>query len=88
MNWEALLLSFAAFLAFSLFSRFIMNDLFDLKADRAHRKCMRSYASGRIPIEHGIIIIDYSVWYACWQISRVIILIDTSSLFYIEHMYS
>ena len=60
LNWEALLLSFMAFLAFSLIasSVYVMNDLLDLKADRAHpRKCMRSYASGRIPIEHGGIII-------------------------------
>ena len=36
---------------------YILNDLFDLKADRAHRtKCNRPLASGRLPIDHGFIL--------------------------------
>lgn len=45
-----------AFVAFSLVasSAYVMNDLLDLAADRAHpRKCERPFAAGAIPISHG-----------------------------------
>ena len=60
LTWEALSLSFMAFVAFSLVasSVYVLNDLLDLRADRAHpRKSMRAFASGKIPIAHGGIII-------------------------------
>lgn len=46
-----------AFVAFSLIasSVYVVNDLLDLSSDRAHpRKCSRPFASGAIPITHGI----------------------------------
>ena len=46
-----------AFVLFSLMasSVYVLNDLVDLPADRAHpRKCKRPFASGDIPIAHGI----------------------------------
>ncbi|TCM78977.1 UbiA family prenyltransferase [Rhodovulum steppense] len=48
--------SLMAFMAFSLIasSVYVLNDLLDLAADRAHpRKRERPFASGRIPIAHG-----------------------------------
>lgn len=48
--------SFFAFFAFSLIasSVYILNDLLDLNADRAHpRKRLRPFASGTLPIAHG-----------------------------------
>lgn len=48
--------AFMAFVAFSLVasSAYVMNDLLDLAADRAHpRKCKRPFAAGDIPITHG-----------------------------------
>ncbi|WP_116969147.1 UbiA family prenyltransferase [Blastomonas sp. UPD001] len=45
-----------AFVAFSLVASatYILNDLLDLSADRAHpRKCQRPFASGRIRLIHG-----------------------------------
>ena len=50
--WQSLV----AFIAFSLIasSVYLVNDLLDLKADRAHpRKCNRPLAAGAIPIAHG-----------------------------------
>ena len=52
----SLLLSVLAFLAFSLVasSVYVLNDLLDLAADRAHpRKRSRPFAAGQIPIAHG-----------------------------------
>lgn len=49
-----------AFIAYSLLasSVYILNDLVDLGDDRQHpRKCERPFASGRIPILHGVIAI-------------------------------
>lgn len=49
-------LSLLAFVCFSLVasSVYVLNDLLDLAADRAHpRKRMRPFASGSIPIAHG-----------------------------------
>ncbi|MCB4767113.1 UbiA family prenyltransferase [Ancylobacter sp. Lp-2] len=48
-----------AFVSFSLgaSSVYVLNDLLDLKSDRAHsRKKDRAFASGRIPILHGVIL--------------------------------
>lgn len=48
--------SILAFIAFSLIasSVYVLNDLLDLSADRAHpRKRKRPFASGSIPIAHG-----------------------------------
>ncbi len=53
---QTMLLSFAAFVAFSLVasSVYILNDLLDLGSDRAHpHKRLRPLASGSIPIAHG-----------------------------------
>lgn len=51
-----LLQGLAAFVVFSLIasSVYVLNDLLDLKADRAHpRKRLRPFAAGEIPIAHG-----------------------------------
>lgn len=51
--------SLKAFIAFSLISSsvYVINDLLDLGADRSHpRKKSRPFASGSIPISHGIVI--------------------------------
>uniref|UniRef100_UPI003AA8909A UbiA family prenyltransferase n=1 Tax=Terasakiella pusilla TaxID=64973 RepID=UPI003AA8909A len=56
---RTLLLSLLAFVCFSLFasSVYVLNDLLDLGADRAHpRKRLRPLASGDIPIAHGTLI--------------------------------
>lgn len=48
--------SLLAFVAFSLVasSTYILNDLLDLAADRAHpRKCNRPFASGAVNVRHG-----------------------------------
>lgn len=53
---QTFLLSFFAFVCFSLVasSVYVLNDLLDLAADRAHpRKKRRPFASGSIPIAHG-----------------------------------
>lgn len=44
------------FIAFNLIasSVYVINDLLDLDADRAHpRKCKRPFAAGTVPIQHG-----------------------------------
>jgi 4-hydroxybenzoate polyprenyltransferase/phosphoglycolate phosphatase-like HAD superfamily hydrolase len=49
----------AAFIAFSLTasSVYILNDMLDLEADRAHpRKRTRAFASGTIPLSHGFVL--------------------------------
>lgn len=56
LDGETFLLSLMAFVCFSLVasSVYVLNDLLDLAADRAHpRKKMRPFASGSIPIAHG-----------------------------------
>lgn len=48
--------SLLAFVAFSMIASagYVLNDLLDLAADRAHpRKCTRPFASGALPIAHG-----------------------------------
>lgn len=57
---EAALQAVLSFLAFSLCasSIYILNDLVDMKDDRAHRsKCKRPLASGAIPLMHGVVAI-------------------------------
>ena len=49
-----------AFLAFGLCasSVYLLNDLFDLGADRRHpTKKLRPFAAGRLPISHGVILV-------------------------------
>ncbi len=49
-----------AFLAFGCFasSVYVLNDLFDLAADRQHpTKCRRAFAAGIIPVQHGLMLI-------------------------------
>lgn len=56
LDGRTFLNSFAAFVAFNLVasSVYVLNDLVDLGADRAHpRKRLRPFASGSIPIAHG-----------------------------------
>lgn len=56
LDGHTFLLSFLAFVCFSLVasSVYVLNDLLDLAADRAHpRKKNRPFASGSIPIAHG-----------------------------------
>lgn len=59
LDVNSLLTSIQAFIAFCLIasSVYILNDLLDLNADRAHiRKRLRPFASGVIPLFHGNII--------------------------------
>lgn len=56
LDGATLLLSILAFICFGLVasSVYVLNDLLDLAADRAHpRKRLRPFASGSIPIAHG-----------------------------------
>lgn len=56
LDGTTLLLSTLAFIAFSLIasSVYVLNDLLDLTADRAHpRKRLRPFASGSVPVAHG-----------------------------------
>lgn len=57
---SAVMNALLAVIAFSLCasSVYVMNDMLDLAADRAHpRKCKRPFASGDIPLTHGIVLI-------------------------------
>ena len=57
LGGQMVLRSFLAFVGFSLVasSVYVLNDLLDLAADRAHpRKKNRPFAAGSIPIAHGI----------------------------------
>lgn len=56
LDSQTFLVSLLAFVCFSLVasSVYVLNDLLDLAADRAHpRKKLRPFASGSIPIAHG-----------------------------------
>jgi 4-hydroxybenzoate polyprenyltransferase/phosphoserine phosphatase len=56
LDGGTLLASLLVFICFSLVasSVYVLNDLFDLSADRAHpRKRNRPFASGSIPLSHG-----------------------------------
>lgn len=60
LTLSVLLQSMLAFLAFSMVasSTYILNDLLDLKADRAHpRKRNRPFASGAAKISHGTLMV-------------------------------
>lgn len=70
-DFELLARGTIAFLAFSLCasSVYVLNDLLDLPSDRAHpRKRNRPFASGNIPLIHGIflvpILLASSIWLA------------------------
>ena len=57
INLETFFQSTMGFLAFCMIASavYVLNDLLDLKADRAHpRKCRRPFAAGQIPIAHGL----------------------------------
>lgn len=54
--WLALLLAFVAF-SLCASSVYIINDLLDLESDRQHpRKCKRPFASGVVPVWHGVLL--------------------------------
>lgn len=56
LSWDTAWWSLIAFVSFSLIasSVYVVNDLLDLEADRAHpRKRDRPFASGSLPISHG-----------------------------------
>ena len=56
---QSLLMMTIAFMALSLVASatYVVNDLWDLESDRAHpRKRLRPFASGRIPILHGLLV--------------------------------
>ncbi len=56
LDAATVLTAILAFVCFSLVasSVYLLNDLLDLSADRAHpRKCKRPFASGSVPIAHG-----------------------------------
>jgi 4-hydroxybenzoate polyprenyltransferase len=79
-NTATLYASLIAFAAFSLIasSVYVLNDLLDLSADRAHpRKQLRPFASGIIPIQHGLylmlILIGLGALLA-WQLGEVFLL--------------
>jgi 4-hydroxybenzoate polyprenyltransferase len=55
---DAILLSGLAFLAFGLSASgvYVLNDLLDLEADRAHpRKCLRPFAAGTLSLRSGLL---------------------------------
>jgi len=57
---QGFVLAGLAFLAFSFCASavYVLNDLLDLESDRQHiRKCKRPFASGLIPVWHGIIMV-------------------------------
>lgn len=58
-DWAALGRAAAAFMIFGLCasSVYVLNDLLDLEADRRHpRKRSRPFASGQLPLAHGLIV--------------------------------
>lgn len=63
-----------AFFAFSLCASavYVLNDLLDLESDRQHvRKRRRPFASGRIPIWHGVVLIPVllvAAFALAWQL--------------------
>jgi 4-hydroxybenzoate polyprenyltransferase len=57
-NWQIWSLAIMAFTAFSLIASgvYLLNDMMDLSSDRAHpRKKERPFASGAVPLLHGMI---------------------------------
>lgn len=61
---QADLQAVAGFFAFSFLasSVYLMNDLTDLRSDRLHpRKCKRPFASGELPLHHGLALIPVLV---------------------------
>lgn len=58
LGWQSAGIVLAAFVAFSLAasSVYLLNDLLDLEDDRHHpRKRMRPFASGELPLSHGVL---------------------------------
>ncbi|MEF2147694.1 UbiA family prenyltransferase [Aquilutibacter rugosus] len=58
LNSEKLLDTVLAFIAFGCLASgvYVLNDLLDLDSDRRHpRKCKRPFASGAIPVLHGLV---------------------------------
>lgn len=58
LETQALVHSLVAFVAFGLCASgvYVLNDLFDLDADRRHpRKRLRPFAAGTLPLAHGLI---------------------------------
>lgn len=59
--------AFAAMAAFCLIasSVYIVNDIVDIPADRAHpRKCKRAFASGQAQVSHGIVLAGFLALFA------------------------
>lgn len=55
--WLSALLAFAAF-SLTASSVYVLNDLLDLESDRHHpRKRLRPFASGDVPVQHGLAIV-------------------------------
>lgn len=60
LNPQLALQATFAFLAFGLCasSVYLLNDILDLPSDRQHdKKCKRPFASGMLPIKHGVLLI-------------------------------
>ncbi len=88
-----------AFIAFSLMasSGYVLNDLLDLTADRAHpSKKYRPFAAGQIPIQYGlvlfIVLVSLSLFISLWQLSLIFtifvvlyLLFTISYSFYFKH---
>lgn len=93
---QTALLSLMAFIAFSLVasSAYILNDLLDLQADRAHpRKRNRPFASGAIHIAHGTWMVP-TTWLlgagvalaGGWQLFLVVLVYYATTVFYSFHL--
>ncbi len=84
-----------AFIAFSLCasSVYLLNDLWDLPADRAHpRKCRRPFAAGDLAICHGLLLIPLLLAAAfglalllTWQFLAVLAFYYACTVFYSFH---
>lgn len=101
-NFEpmTLLMAFLAFAAFCLVSSagYVMNDLMDLRADRAHpRKSARPFASGKVPIAHGTVMVPmllfgglmlaaFAGWATFWIIATYFALTTLYSLALKRHV--
>ena len=77
-SWINVLLAFIAF-SLTASSIYIINDLFDIEADRKHpKKCQRPFAAAVLPIPVGIAIIPFLLTISAilaWQISALFVLI-------------
>ena len=77
-DWINVLLAFVAF-SLTASSIYIINDLFDIEADRKHpKKCQRPFAAAVLPIPAGIMIIPLMLTVAAilaWQVSALFVFI-------------